>query len=153
MTGYMFDTNVFNDIVDSNIDISSLADGPTLYATHIQVDEIRKTPDEERRVRLEELFSEIPQESVPTESMIWDVSRWGKSKWSDGELLSGIRQRLVGFGGRDESNDEDALLADIAINKGFILVTHDRCLYRVVTEFGGAACNLEHLLVLAQKDA
>jgi hypothetical protein len=117
-------------MVDAKVDISSLVHGPPLYATHIQMDEIRKTPHKGRRVQLEQLLSEIPQESVLTESETWEVSRWGRFKWSHGKLLSEIRGL-------------------IPLSRELVLVTHDRHLFRAVTEFGGAACNLEHLLRLA----
>jgi hypothetical protein len=47
----MLDTNVFNHLIDGRIDMNRLQ-GRKLFATHVQIDEIRKTSDEARRNEL-----------------------------------------------------------------------------------------------------
>lgn len=42
MNGYMFDTNIFNNILDGKVD-PSLLDGKGCFATHVQHDEIQAT--------------------------------------------------------------------------------------------------------------
>jgi predicted nucleic acid-binding protein len=150
LVGYMFDTNIFNYVIDGEVDVSSLVGGPALYATHIQVDELERTPDKQRKAQLKQLFSEIPQEPVPTESGVYGTSRWDKFKYGNGELRSKLEKRLKELGGQDKSNVRDALIAETAIERGLGLVTHDRNLFLAVTESKGAACNLKHFLTITR---
>ena len=52
----MFDTNVFNRIVDEEIALEPLTDRVTAYATHVQRDGINNTTDPERRAVLAKVF-------------------------------------------------------------------------------------------------
>jgi len=51
-TRYVVDTSVFNWLADSLIEKSALPSDGGFAITHIQMDEINKTKDEERRARL-----------------------------------------------------------------------------------------------------
>jgi len=105
----MFDTNIFDNIIKKKLDISPLIGKVTIYATHIQYDELNATGDkwktnsgESLREKFLELFSflteikptesnvigvskigsaKIPKTIVPTESAVWDVSAWDQAKW------------------------------------------------------------------------
>ena len=55
----MFDTNVFNRIVDEDIALESLVGRVTAYATHIQRDEINNTKNVERRAVLAKSFDDV----------------------------------------------------------------------------------------------
>jgi len=81
---YVVDTCVFNWLVDGRITKSDLPMGAELIATHIQIDEINKTSDSERRAQLFLMFAKLAPEIQPTTSGIWDVSRWDEFKWDDG---------------------------------------------------------------------
>ena len=140
MIGYILDTNIFNHIVEGKVDVSTLFHGPPLYATHIQLDEIKETTDKEKQSQLKKLFSELPQDSLPTASFVLDVSRLGQARLSSGELYEKLRGRLEKLGRRKRSNIKDALIAETAIKAGLVLVTHDRHLFKAATEFGCAAC-------------
>ena len=143
MNGYMFDTNIFNNILDGKVD-PSLLDGKGCFATHVQHDEIQATTDKTRRSALEAIFSIAFQ--LPTESFVLDVSRPNEAKLSDGVLFEEMRERLDKMNKKRRNNSQDVLIAETAINNGLILVTHDRDLYLVTTEFGGAACNMHYVL-------
>ena len=80
--GFMFDTNIFNSILDGEIEIE-LFNRFKLYVTHIQSDELTATRDVQRREKLTEIFKKIPQEKMLTESGVWDISSWDDFKWSD----------------------------------------------------------------------
>jgi len=54
----MFDTNVFNDILDGGIDLAEYKEEYDMYGTHVQLDEIKATPDEDRRTKLLGTFSD-----------------------------------------------------------------------------------------------
>jgi hypothetical protein len=101
---YMFDTNVFNCILDGVISLQTLTGRVVAYATHIQRDEINNTNDPERRAALSQVFGDVvvglsPTDSfvlgvsrldearlggervVPTVSGVYDVSRYGQAKY------------------------------------------------------------------------
>jgi len=143
----MFDTNIFNQIVDDNINIASLKQSNKYYTTHIQLDEISDTGDKERKSFLLGMFQEIGNEKVPTESAVWDVSKWDEAKFSNGDLYTLLLQELNKSKPRDKDNNiKDALIAETSIKNGFILVTADSALYRIVKNLGGSVLNWNEFL-------
>lgn len=93
MNGFMFDTNIFNCISGKNIKINWPPEF-NYYITHIQFDELNKTPKEDRKNELLKTFKEIDQEDIPTESIVCGISRVGKCKVSDGDLYRKLLDRL-----------------------------------------------------------
>jgi predicted nucleic acid-binding protein len=170
MQSYMFDTNVFNHILDGMADLSGFVGRAKFYATHVQIDELQKTADEQRKTALLRVFEvvtnvKIPTESfvlnasrldeaklggeqpVPTESAVWGVSKWGQCKWTPSDnLYQPIKSKLDQLNKSKANNVEDALMAETAIKNGFTLVTHDGDLYKVATEFGGACANIHKVI-------
>jgi predicted nucleic acid-binding protein len=161
----MFDTNVFNDILDGKIDLTEMPSEAEFFATHIQLDEINNTKDDLRRSQLRSVFHSIiedetiPTEStvlgvsrlgksklsgkkIPTETIVWDVSRWDESKWSSGELYEKIKIELDKKNGGKTNNIQDALIAEASIFNGLILVTRDNDLGVVVKSLGGQHMDL-----------
>lgn len=134
---YVFDTNIFNKLVDGTINVNDLpSDGPFI-ATHIQIDEINNTKDSERRARLFLMFAEVRPAIVPTESFVFDVSRWDHGKWSDGVLFEKLKQDLDALNKSKSNNIQDVLIAEVAIVNRFTLLTSDRDLAQVVETHGG----------------
>lgn len=164
----MFDTNIFNEILDGNLDISKIMKENDLFVTHIQRDEINATKKVERKSALLSVFVEIcdpekksstlPTENfvlgvsrldqaklssvLPTESFVWDTSNWNEAKWSDGSLFCKIEEKLNAKNKGKPNNRKDALIAETAILNGLSLVTHDSDLFFVVTAFKGSALNI-----------
>ena len=146
MQEYMLDTNIFNRILDDNLDLEKFnKPHKPLFATHVQKDEINKTPDVNRRNNLLSIF-EIADDSIPTESALWGQSKWGKAKWAADDLVEQILKEL-NKKKRKKNNPKDALIADTAIKNNYILVTEDGDLYDVVTEvFNGSAKKLDDFI-------
>lgn len=169
MKKYMFDTNIFNDILDGQLNVSELVGKAHFFVTHVQHDEIQAAKDEKRREKLALVFEcitqyKVPTESfvldtlrldeaklgndsvVPTESSVYGVSRYGQSKYtSENNLYEPIKVKLDSLKKKD-NNIQDALIAETAIKNNFTLVTHDKNLFSVVTELKGAAANLYEVL-------
>lgn len=142
MNHYMFDTNIFNEILDQEIDITSITNA-SLYVTHIQLNEIQSTKREERRNQLLQTFHEVDKEAIATESAVWDVSEWGNAKWgSENNLYQPILKRLGELNKKKKNNTQDALIAETAIVNNQILVTNDKDLQDVISEFGGKVIDL-----------
>lgn len=161
---FMFDTNIFRHLLDNSIDISIMKTNGEFYVTHVQLDELMATRDENLRNELLKIFHEVVTSEVLTESAVWDVSKWDKAKWSDDTVptesfilgVSRLNQAKLGNGGiydqikdalealkSKPNNIQDSLIAETAIKNGYILVTDDNDLRDVVNKIGSKAINLQ----------
>lgn len=139
--GFMLDTTEFNAVAKGRIAISAYA-GLRLFATHVQLDELRSTGCERARDRLVATFEEIGPEKIPTETAFWNVSKWDEAKWSaDDGLFKRMLGRLIALDGRDRGDNQrrDILIAETAIKNELTLLSGDEKLRTVTTEFGGQA--------------
>jgi rRNA-processing protein FCF1 len=133
----IFDSHIYDLIADGSLDITLLLSKKEdfeFYITHIQIDEINKCPNEEKRASLLLVTTKLSPKIIPTESMVWDISRWGECKWGDGKQLENLRQG-------NPSHAEDALIGETVIKNKLILVTNDKTLYSRVNANGGKAIN------------
>lgn len=170
MRSFMFDTNVFNHVLDGMAELSGFVGRAKFYATHIQIDELKNTSNDARKVALLKVFEEITNIRVPTESFIlgssqlgeaklggeqpittesavWGVSKWGRCKWAASDnLYKPIKSDLDRLNGSKPNNNKDALIAETSIKNDFTLVTHDRDLFWITTTFGGSACNVHEVI-------
>ena len=138
---FMFDTVIFNRILDHQIDIDQFPAGIRIYSTHVQQDELENTPDNERREKLLRTFNEVSPEDLPTESTVIGYSRIGKCKIGSSELYHEIRQGKPKY-------TRDAMIAETAMKSGFCLVTDDDPLYKKVRKLGGKAITFREFLEL-----
>ena len=145
----MFDTNVFNRILDGVISLQTLTGRFVAYATHIQRDEINNTKNPERRAALTQVFGDVVTDSLPTDSFVlgvsrlgearlggervvptssavWNVSRWGEANWTaDDNVYSALKAELDELNRNKPNNMQDALIAETSVKQGFVLVTDD----------------------------
>jgi Domain of unknown function (DUF4304) len=70
---YLFDTNVFNRIFELEIEEEWFPRDAQYFMTHIQRDELAKTPDPLRRLHLMFVLSSIGPTSISTASAMWNV--------------------------------------------------------------------------------
>ncbi len=151
--GVMFDTNIFNRILDGKIKPDSLPKNLKYYVTHVQKDEIEKTPDINRRQKLLEIFKVINQKKIPTETTLYGFSPWGESKYGAyGGLYDKVLARIQELDKEDrkrktqENQIRDALIAETCIKNQLVLVSDDKNLRKAVQEFGGIAIPFERFL-------
>ena len=151
---YMLDTTEFNAVAKGGIALSTYA-GLRVFATHVQLDELKNTANEQRRAQLISTFEEIDPETLPTETAVWDISTWDEARWSaDDGLFDGMLTRLIELDGRDrgENQRRDILIAETAIKNGLILLSGDFNLRTVTTEFGGRAVQPAELTAVRHAD-
>lgn len=149
MNKYMFDTNIYNQIIDGSIKFESQKGRADFFATHVQIDELRKTSDSERKNVLLGIFNQLiePSDMICTETPIWEVSVWDGCKFNDDtELYESIKKSLDSLNKNKKNNIQDALIADTAIKNKIILVTHDSHLYNVATKHKCLCVNLYMVL-------
>jgi hypothetical protein len=104
-------------------------------ATHVQIDELNKTSNVERRTKLLDRFS-IVDTIVPTESVVLGVSKLNHCKLSDGILHSKLKTDLDSLNGGKSNNTKDALIAEVAIVNQYELLTADYHLAEVAKTHG-----------------
>jgi hypothetical protein len=144
----MLDTNVFNRVLDGQISLSSLA-GHRLLVTGIQRDELNKTKDDVRRTALLATFEAISPEVGLASSFAYGIegAGYGEAYYNDGSgNFQKMRKRLQELDHKKKkplNQERDILLAETAIKNGATLVSDDRNLRQVVSEFGGYAIELK----------
>lgn len=135
---YVVDTCIFNWLTDRKIAIDALPSPARFVITHVQMDEINKTKDEERRVRLFLTLTKLNCELVATNTFLWDISRFDLAKWGNGEIYEKLKGDLDALnGGKRGNNIRDALIAEVAIANGYTLLTADKDLKEVCEAHGG----------------
>ena len=140
----MFDTTIFNRVVEHKVPIEKLTACVVAYATPLQWHEINRTQNCKKKEELCHLFRNLfPEEShsdgsrvVPTPTTVWNVSPWGSGQWSESDSLYGPILTAMDELRRHKNNPWDALIAETAIKNGFTLVTDDGNLGEVAQKFG-----------------
>lgn len=130
------DTNIFNRLIDGSLSAEDIPADAELIATHVQIDELNKTRDDDRRARLFLKFATIVDCIVPTESTILGVSRVDDSRISDGGLYARIKADLDSRNTGKANNKQDALIAEVAIANSYTLLTADHDLSDVAQKHG-----------------
>jgi predicted nucleic acid-binding protein len=128
---YVVDTSLINKLVDGSVGADELPNDGSFIASHIQIDEINRTKNAERRVKLLEKFAETIDEVMPTESFVLDVSQLGGGRLGDGTVYQLIKEELDTRNKGKSNNCEDALIAEVAMNNEYTLLTADFDLYQV----------------------
>jgi predicted nucleic acid-binding protein len=150
MTGYMLDTNVFNDVVAGRIGVDFIA-RYTVFATHVQRDELEHTQNDDKRANLLSVFHAIDPGMKPTSTAVWDDSVLDNCQFSaeDGvyeKML--VRLEELDRASRKKSRElmntsRDVRIAETAIKNDLTVVTTDMNLAKVTREFGGSVLSLE----------
>jgi predicted nucleic acid-binding protein len=123
--------------------------GLGLLITGVQAAELRATKDAAARAELLAVFQEVDPQLTLTSSMAFDVegAGWDEARFNDGsgryeKMLERLRA-LDPKKKRPLGQVRDILIAETAIKNGATLVTNDRNLRQVTSEFGGRA--IDHL--------
>lgn len=164
----IFDTNIFNRILDFEIQVETFSHRVNAYVTHIQRDEINNTRNDKRRATLANIFVDVIPGSavtashminaspsakqrtdneniIPTRSAVWGVSKWDQSMWAEDDFCMTLKLELDKIK-RKQNNIKDALIADTAIKEKYVLVTDDGPLKIVTEQQGGECWTLKEML-------
>src|SRR5580658_6730997 len=117
MKKLIFDTNVYNKILDDHLDTDSIKNCGELYITNVQISELKNTFGEARRQALLGLIGKLSPIQLNLESGIWlDTVHWDdKQPWVD-EIKDGY-YGLLGNSTNDNSK-RDALIGEVAKANG-----------------------------------
>jgi predicted nucleic acid-binding protein len=153
--GFMFDTNVFDAILDGSINLEQFPRNLKYYVTHIQYDEICNIKNDVRRRELLKIMEKVPNEVIATEGAVYGISRYGMAKFmsdADAKQYDEMIRKLIEFDEKvgkkkpAENQARDVLIALTSIKNCLILVTEDKNLKKVTKEFNGQAITFEEFL-------
>lgn len=121
---YMLDTNVYDYLLNNAVPLDLVSRCGAIFITNVQLSEVQNIPNHERRAALLMLIEQLGPQKLQLKSGIWlDELRWDDQQvWIDevssdfGELLGQATRNLPRM---------DALIAEVALHKGLILVTSD----------------------------
>jgi predicted nucleic acid-binding protein len=149
MPSYMFDTMIFNHILDGVFEITSFREKAHFYATHVQLDELERTPNTPKRKGLISVYEKVVgNNTVPTESFRLNESRLDKAKLGQQEnnLSTIIKDDLDKLNKNKPNNCRDALIAETAIKNKIRLVTEDTDLLEVTKRLNGKCFTINEML-------
>jgi hypothetical protein len=101
-----------------------------LFVTHIQVDQLEKTPDPEKRELLLATAQAVRSTRIRTDGAVWDGSKWGESLWGGG--TGDIK--IDNIAGGKPKQYADGLLVATAAAKADIFVTEETRLPRKIRQ-------------------
>ena len=113
---YVLDTSLIKKLVNGSVHLNELPDDGDLLVTYVQIDEINRTKNIERRKLLLSAFDKVIDYNLSTES---------------GESYKAIKDDLDSRNRKKANNKEDALIAEVALKNGNVLLTADWDLWRV----------------------
>ena len=133
---YVVDTCIINKLVDGVLSTGDLPGDGEFVATHVQVDELNRTSNPERRAQLLLKFTTIVDDMVTTESAVFSVSRFDHCKFSDGTRYDILKADLDSVNHSKANNAQDVLIAEVAVANGYTLLTADYDLAKVAEKHG-----------------
>lgn len=146
MYGFMFDTNIFNHILDGGIDPETLPN-VSIFSTFNQLDELQKTKKNDRRDKLLSIFQACDPLETMVSMLMLDNARLDKTQLGDGVLYHKILDCLNSWKVK-ENNYIDALIAESSYLNGLTFVTDDCCLEEVCLEMEIPVISLSQFLEL-----
>lgn len=122
---YIFDSNVYDYVHDIDVSTSRIKSIGSIFITNIQLSEIANISDDERRQALLATVERVAPQKLQLLSGIWiDELRWDDDQiWHDE-----INPECIKLLGNATKNIPwmDALIGEVALHRGLILVTADQ---------------------------
>lgn len=133
---YVLDTSAIRHILDGHFKLDILPDDAKYAITHIQVDEVAGTGDPQLRARLLLLMFSMHLVLLPTETLVWGHTRWDNARWGNGKAYQSMRNRMKQNPKFKDNNIKDSLTAEVALRRGYTLITGDRDQLQAAQEMG-----------------
>lgn len=134
---YVVDTNIITWLIEGKIKFDDLPMDGEYLATYVQVEELNRTKDEERRRRLLLAFATLRPRITHTETADWGVAPLGYFKLGEGPNYARLKDALDKKNNSKSNNKFDALIAEVALVNEYTLITADSQLAEVMRELGG----------------
>ncbi|WP_396270932.1 type II toxin-antitoxin system VapC family toxin [Ideonella sp.] len=122
---YIFDSNVYDYLHDKSIATNEIRSIGSIFITNIQLSEVINIPDEQRRRALLATIDRVDPQKLQLLSGVWiDALQWDEEQvWIDD-----INPACTNLLGNATKNIPwmDALIGEVALHQGLILVTSDQ---------------------------
>lgn len=122
---YIFDSNVYDYIHDEGVSTSQIKSIGDIFITNVQLSEIANISNDERRHALLATIERVAPQKLQILSGVWiDELRWDDDQvWRDEINLECMK--LLGNATKNIPW-MDALIGEVALHHGLILVTNDQ---------------------------
>ena len=138
---FIFDTNVFNSILDENISLSNKK--LLIYVTEIQMKEILKTNSLSRKEKLLDTYKLIDPKIIESKTAIWGDFPWGMKEFGAETKEYKVTLEYLNTIWNKSNNKYDALIAEVAILYNINLVTSDKALLDTMLELNKLVISFE----------
>ena len=124
MANYLLDTNVFDFLLNENINIKKIKYTNNYYITNVQYSEIINIPDEIKRKKLCEILDILAPKKLLLKSGIWIDDLL----WDDEQIwIDEINKNCIELTGNTVNKPwKDALTREVAKEYDIILITNDK---------------------------
>jgi hypothetical protein len=102
-----------------------------VLVTHIQLDQLRATPDPRKRELLLATAKAIQAKRIPTDGGVWGMSRWGEFKWGGGTA----DVKVSDIAGENAKHLADGLLVATAAAEADLFVTDEKRLPKKISRY------------------
>lgn len=141
MKGFMFDTNIFNCLLDGEINPGTLPD-VKIHFTFEQVDELKNTNDIDRKEKLLSYFALCDPLETSIATFVLGNARLDQTQIGGGLLYRKILESLDSKK-KKTNNFVDALIAESSYLNGLTLVSDDKKLIETCLEMDIPAISLD----------
>ena len=135
---YIVDSAIINNLVEGKIRLEDLPSDRPFIVPRVYREKINTIKNEARRNQLLQKFASHQQKRESAGSTVVDGSNGIDFKLWDASLFKELKNGLQELGDTI-CNARDVLLAEVAITNGLILLTANKCLADVVSNYGGEA--------------
>lgn len=138
--GYMLDTNIFNRMVELDLDFDAVIDFETLVVTEVQKEELVNTRDRAKRSQLLSAYIVASPTVIRDNAQIWsiDLEKEVDLEKSILDSLDSLKHK--------SNNHKDARIAACCKRNNLCLVTEDRDLRKIATNYSIATINYMEFL-------
>lgn len=125
MDKYMLDSNIYDYLLDNQVDIEKIKVLGDYYSTNVQFSEIRNIRNEKRKEDLLKIYEQLEPKKILLRSGIWiDDLRWD----DDQPWVDDIQEEAKNLLGNSKVKKpwKDALIGEIAKVEKITLVSNDK---------------------------
>jgi hypothetical protein len=133
MTKYLLDSMIYDQLLNDrkcyDLIIQKCKEGSIeILITHVQLDQLKATPDLNKRQSLLSIVANIPSRKISTAGAVWGMSKWDEAKWGPGAGDVQISDITNG----NLRHNADGLLVATAAAEADVFVTEEKRLPRKV---------------------
>lgn len=134
----MLDSNIYDELIEKPEVVEAIKSKHDIYITTVQIKELARIPDEKKKEKILRVLDVISPQQVPIPFSFSNMDfasfrfSWGQYK----DLITGNSKQM----------DDDALIADVAIEANCLIVSKDTDLLNKVRKLGFSAVRYKEFI-------